>query len=99
MLAHDPTWSGFLNFAALFAPIWWAWVGFSLYADRFDTDDLVHRLLMMCGMFAVATLAVNVPEAFTGGSTAFAASYLAVRALVIVLNARAWLHVPRRVAR
>ena len=32
--------------AALFVPVWWVWVGFTFYADRFDTDDGAHRLLV-----------------------------------------------------
>src|ERR671937_879089 len=46
-----------LVFAGLFVPVWWAWVGYTFYADRFDTDDAPHRLLMIAGMFAVAGLA------------------------------------------
>ena len=48
--------TGFLEFAALFVPCWWAWVLFTFYADRFDTDDVVHRLLMLSGMLAIAFL-------------------------------------------
>ncbi|MBA2359078.1 MAG: low temperature requirement protein A, partial [Actinobacteria bacterium] len=93
-LSADPTLGGFLEFAGLFAPIWWAWVGFTFYADRFDTDDVVHRLLVLAGMFGMATLAVQVPGAAGETARAFTVAYLVVRGLVIVLNARAWRHVP-----
>jgi hypothetical protein len=43
-LAVDHSAEGFLRFAALFVPVWVAWQGYSFYADRFDTDDLVFRL-------------------------------------------------------
>jgi len=56
-LSHDLTLHGFLVFCGLFVPVWWAWVGYTFYADRFDTDDVVHRLLMLGGMFAVGALA------------------------------------------
>ena len=94
VLSADPTLGGFLEFTGLFAPIWWAWIGFTFYADRFDTDDVLHRLLMLAGMFAVATLAVYVPDAAGDGARSFTVAYLAVRGLVIVLNSRAWRHVP-----
>jgi low temperature requirement protein LtrA len=38
------TLAGFLRFAGLFVPIAWAWTGFTFYANRFDTDDVVYRL-------------------------------------------------------
>ena len=93
-LAEDPSLHGFLIFAGLFVPVWWAWVGYTFYADRFDTDDPPHRVLMLMGMFLVAVLASVIPEAFHGETAAFALAYAAVRAVVVVLNARAWWHLP-----
>ncbi|HEY9637531.1 MAG TPA: low temperature requirement protein A [Coleofasciculaceae cyanobacterium] len=85
---------GFLEFAALFVPCWWAWVLFTFYADRFDTDDVVHRLLMLTGMLAIAFLGVNIHNAFEDGSAGFALSYVTIRSIVLVLYARAARHVP-----
>jgi low temperature requirement protein LtrA len=93
-LEADETLTGFLVFIGLFVPIWWAWVGYTFYADRFDTDDVVHRLLMLAGMFSVGALASVVPDAASGDTAAFAVAYVAVRSFVILLNARAWLHLP-----
>jgi low temperature requirement protein LtrA len=93
-LSADKTVEGFLVFLALFVPVWWAWVGYTFYADRFDTDDVVHRVLMLAGMFAVGALASVVPDAARGDTAAFAVAYVAVRAFVILLNARAWLYLP-----
>lgn len=93
-LSHDLTIEGFLVFGGLFVPVWWAWVGYTFYADRFDTDDVVHRVLMLAAMFAVAALASVVPDAAQGDTAPFALAYVAVRAIVIALNARAWLHLP-----
>jgi low temperature requirement protein LtrA len=53
-LSADRTLHGFVVFCGLFVPIWWAWVGFTFYADRFDTDDLVHPALMLSGTFALS---------------------------------------------
>jgi low temperature requirement protein LtrA len=94
-LVHDHSLAGFEGFAALFAPVWWMWVGFTFYADRFDTDDVVFRVLMLAGMLAVGAVAVTIPDALEGGSAEFALAYVCARALVIVLYARAWLHVDR----
>ena len=93
-LAEDPSLRGFLIFAGLFVAVWWAWVGYTFYADRFDTDDPSHRVLMLAGMFAVAILASVIPDAFHGETATFALAYAGVRAIVVVLNARAWWHLP-----
>ena len=94
VLGDDLSAGGFLRFVLLFVPVWWAWTGYTMYADRFDTDDIGFRAMMLAGMLAVAALAVGIPEAFGGGSDAFAASYVAVRGILILLYARAWHHVP-----
>jgi low temperature requirement protein LtrA len=88
-LSDDVTLAGLLEFVALFVPVWWAWAGFTFYANRFDTDDLVYRLLVLTAMFGVAAMAANVHHAFEGGSTAFALSYVFVRVVLLGLYARA----------
>jgi low temperature requirement protein LtrA len=93
-LAEDPSLHGFLAFAGLFVAVWWAWVGYTFYADRFDTDDPPHRVLMLTGMFAVAVLASVIPDAFHGETASFAVAYAGVRVIVVLLNARAWWHLP-----
>jgi low temperature requirement protein LtrA len=89
-LSADPTAAGFGRFLFLFLPIFWAWAGFTFYATRFDTDDLVYRLLTLLGMFAVAGLASTVPNALHGGQNTFVVAYVCVRAILLVLYARAY---------
>jgi len=95
-LLHDPTRLGLLHYVVLFVPIWWAWVGYTFFADRFDNDDLIHRAIMLAAMLAVSSVAEAVPEAFTSpaGSIRFAASYVAVRVLLLLQYARAHRCVP-----
>src|ERR671918_757718 len=88
-LSGDVTLHGFLEFMALFVPVWWAWAGFTFYANRFDTDDLLYRLLILVAMFAVAALATTVPDAFEGGSAGFALSYVCIRLVLLALYGRA----------
>jgi low temperature requirement protein LtrA len=89
-LLHDePTLTGALRCAGLFVPVWWAWVCFSVYADRFDTDDAVFRVSMLAAMLAVAALAVNVHLAAPGDSNGFVLSYAAVTLILFGLYERA----------
>jgi low temperature requirement protein LtrA len=82
----------FLGTAGLFVAVWWAWIGYTVYADRFDTDDLLHRILVLSGMLAVIAMALSIHDALHGGSIQFALTFVAVRGIVLLLNVRARRH-------
>lgn len=91
LLEVDQSAGGILRFAGLFVPVYVAWQGFSIYADRFDTDDLLFRLALLSGMLAIAALAVQLEEVAHGERTAgFALAYVALRSIMLALYARAW---------
>src|SRR5438445_9603593 len=88
--------AGFLRFAALFVPVYVAWQGYMAYATRFDTDDLLFRLAYFAAMLAIAATAVLIGDVAHGRhSAAFAVSYVALRAIMLLLYWRAWLAVPQ----
>ena len=97
-LAHDPSAAVFARFTGLFFAIVWAWTGFTVYANRFDTDDLVYRLTKAAAAFAVAAIAIEVPRLLegAGGSVVFALSYAVVRYLLVGLYVRTRFHVRER---
>ena len=90
---HDLTWSGLVAFVGLFVAIWVSWVGFTLYANRFDTDDLIFRLAKLLATLAVAGCAASASGATKELAIPFAASFLATRVLLLLLYLRAWRHV------
>ena len=96
-LSQDLSGFGVLTFVVLCVPVWWAWVGQSFYATRFDTDDLGHRLFIIVQMFAVAAMAVNVHAGLGRGSAGFALSYAAVRFILVgeYLGAHVWVPAAR----
>jgi low temperature requirement protein LtrA len=93
-LAAEPTTARFFEFLGLFVPVWWAWMGFTFYANRFDTDDLVYRLLLLLAMFGVAVFATTIPSVFRGATEGFVIAYVAIRIVLLALYARASRHVP-----
>ena len=93
-LAAEPTAVRFFEFVGVFVPVWWMWTGFTFYANRFDTDDLVYRLLTLLAMFGVAILATTVPGVFEGATVGFPIAYVGVRLVLLALYARASRHVP-----
>jgi low temperature requirement protein LtrA len=84
-LVTDHTVEGFLRFVAIFVPVWWAWVGFTFYAGRFERDDAIDRLLWLTAMLAAAAMSVSIPQAFGDDATAFAIAYATVRGVLVVL--------------
>lgn len=93
-LHDDGSPTGILRFAGLFVPVWWAWVGHTIYAARFDTDDLVHRLATAAMMLAAAAMAVQIPTAVGNGSAGFAAAYVGARVILVLLYLGARFSVP-----
>jgi low temperature requirement protein LtrA len=86
--------AGVVRFTPLFALIWWAWTGHSVFSTRFDTDDVVQRALTLVQMFAVAAMAANAKDALDSRASAgFAAAYAAVRFVLVAQYFRAR-HVP-----
>ncbi|MFG1645841.1 low temperature requirement protein A [Amycolatopsis sp. NPDC049252] len=88
------TWSGLGTFVALFVAVWMSWVGFTLYANRFDTDDVLFRIGKLAATLSIAGCAASAAAATSSFSTAFAVCFLAGRVILLVLHARAWRHVP-----
>lgn len=85
---------GFLGTVSLFVPVWWAWVGVTFYATRFETDDLVHRLLVLLQMMGAAALTINIHGALAETSGNFAISYGAIRAFLVIEYLRAGRKIP-----
>lgn len=84
-LQHSASGHDVLVYFALYAPVWWAWVGFVIYTDRFGTDDLGDRLETLLQIAAVLLLAAAASEATGERAPIFAAAYGAFR---LILAAR-----------
>jgi len=94
VLVEHPDLAGFERFAFLFVAVAWAWMGFTYYANRFDTDDVPYRATVSAAMLAVAAMGVAIGEVDARWSARFAVAYVVVRLLLLVLYARARRHVP-----
>jgi low temperature requirement protein LtrA len=82
--------AGLLRYAFLFVLIWWAWCGHTLYSTRFDTDDMVQRLLILLQSFIAAVMAANAKDALDSRSSAgFGAAYAGMRLVLVIQYLRA----------
>lgn len=81
---------GVLRFATLFALIWWAWTGYTVFATRFAADDGIQRLLTLLQMFVVAAMAANAEDELHSRSSAgFMAAYAVLRLVLVAQYFRA----------
>jgi low temperature requirement protein LtrA len=92
-LREDLTWHGVAVFAGLFTTVWWAWVSSTLYANRFDHDDVVFRLYKLGSMVAVIGLAASATEATTTRIDLFAGCQVALRVVLLLQYGRVHRHV------
>jgi low temperature requirement protein LtrA len=85
----------FARFAGLFAVVWWAWILYTLYANRFDTDDLIFRAAQSCAMLAIAVIAIDLHRVMhgRGGAIELASCYVVLRVVLVALYWRARHHV------
>jgi low temperature requirement protein LtrA len=84
-LQHGVTGHGTLVYLALYCPIWWAWVGFVIYTDRFGTDDISDRFLTLVQVGAALVIAAAAMHATSDRARAFATAYGTFR---LILAAR-----------
>jgi low temperature requirement protein LtrA len=89
VLHHDHDFGGFLTYAGLFVPIWWAWISYSYFADLFDEDRTLDRLAQFAAMLGAAVVAVALSEGVTEDSNLFAGAFVAMFALLALLYAHA----------
>lgn len=94
LLAADQSLLGVVWFTGVFVAIAWSWSNFTMYAQRFDTDDVVHRLSKAAAMFAVAAVAFAAPRVRGSGDIGFVVAYVVLRLVLVGLYLRAWRHVP-----
>ena len=92
-LLVDPSWKGGFAYVGFFIPLWWAWSGYTFYADRYDTDDLLQRNLAAAQIMAVAFMAASVGGEETDSTFAFALAFIAARSILVIMYIRARRHV------
>ena len=68
-------------------------MGFTLYANRFDTDDVVFRIAKLVATGSIAGCAASASDAVGKLAVPFAACYLGSLLVLLALYFRAWQHV------
>ncbi|GIF04273.1 low temperature requirement protein A [Actinoplanes siamensis] len=95
VLAGHETLSGGFRFVAILVAGWWAWASTTLYANRFDTDDAIFRLLTLTGMAGVIVMAASAEQAIGEHARWFAMGYVLLRVVLIAGYLRVWRNLPQ----
>ena len=93
-LSANYSFIAFLASIPLFFVIWWGWVGHTFYLSRFGPDDLFHRAFTMAQMIVVASLVINVKDAYGANHVGFAISYAILRFMLVFEYFRAGRSIP-----
>ena len=93
-LAYHNTSDGVLAFVLLFVPVWWVWIGNTIYNDRFETYDVSYRVTVFLQILAVAVMSVFIEGGLDKHADAFALSYAAARFLLVLMWWRGGRHNP-----
>jgi len=79
LLHHDHAAGGLLRAAVVFVPVWWAWVGTSVYANSHDMESQRERINLLVLGLGAFVMAVALPYAYGSRGLLFAGAYAALR--------------------
>lgn len=87
VLEAGPGWRAVWTGLGIFAVLWWTWIGFALFYNRYgDESSRAQRLLIIAGTIPCGLAAVAVDDLAHGHRTAFILSMVAVRLLLAVAH-------------
>jgi low temperature requirement protein LtrA len=90
--ADDLGVGGWLWSIGTFVALWWVWAGFTVYANRFDSDDVLYRVGKLAAMAGVLGCAAALPTAPSGVPVSFVLCYAGTQLLLALLYLRAARH-------
>ncbi|PJO42885.1 low temperature requirement protein A [Lysinibacillus xylanilyticus] len=73
-----------LKFVLIFIPIWWAWVGQTMFINRYGEDLFHHRIFLILQMFFALIMIASLSVDFDSYYRSFLIGYIGLRALVVI---------------
>ncbi|ANE49092.1 low temperature requirement protein A [Paenibacillus swuensis] len=73
-----------LKFILIIIPIWWAWVGQSLFINRFGEDRTSHRMFLIVQLFFSLIMTASLSVEFDQNYAAFFIGYVGLRAMTAI---------------
>lgn len=81
----EPSWENVALFAFLFVPAWWIWNSTTYYNERYERNDIRHRVFTFIGMIPLAGIAYAIHSGLEHAANIYAISYILSRILIIYL--------------
>jgi low temperature requirement protein LtrA len=72
------------KFVLIFVPIWWAWVGQTVFNNRFGRDITTHRIFMILQLFFVLIMTASLNVDFDAYYVPFFVGYIGSRILTAI---------------
>jgi low temperature requirement protein LtrA len=88
--------ASYLKYVLIMVPLWWAWTGHTLFANRYDMDDVVQRLLTLAQMACAISLSVFIDPNFDPNYVGFLLSYATFRGLLVLMYWRTVILLPEK---
>lgn len=82
---HYHGFSGILSFIILFVPIWWIWNGITFYNERYEVNNVRHRVIMFITIVPIAGMAYSIHGALGPLANTYALSNVAARLILAYL--------------
>ncbi|MFU8690830.1 low temperature requirement protein A [Rossellomorea sp. FS2] len=73
-----------VKFVLIFIPIWWAWVGQTIFINRFGTDLFHQRVFLILQMFFVLIMTSGLSADFDPYYLTFLIGYIGLRAVTAI---------------
>lgn len=88
-LMHDLNWHGILQTSLLFIPIMWTWASYTVFAARFDNNDIIHWIMTFAIMLAGVVMATQIGNALENGALGFSIGFIIGQFALYLLYLRA----------
>ncbi len=84
------------HFFLVFIPMWWIWVGHTVFSNRFDADTRPHRVATLFLMLLLMVASLQVGDRILHDHTPFVLIYSAARIVIIGLYFAAARKIPKK---
>jgi low temperature requirement protein LtrA len=73
-----------LKFVLIIVPVWWAWVGQSLFVNRYGEDSVSHRVFLILQLFFSLIMTASLSVEFDEYYLTFLIGYAGLRAMTAI---------------
>jgi low temperature requirement protein LtrA len=99
VVAAEPDWRALGVAAGLFTVLWWTWIGYAVFYNRYgDDSSLWQRLTLIAATIPCGLAAVSVPAIAHGERMIFTLSLAGARLLLVAAHLIQGGALPRRIA-